>query len=610
LIVARGGRIGRTWLGAVLALAMALALAPSAAADSMLVQPDGKIVLTGRVSPSFAAMARLDPNGSLDPSFGQGGFVIDRRLPPLTALALQADGRIVGGGVGGYQLARYLPDGAPDPEFAAGGVGGTADPGQVGFLYSDYGPNAIVLRPDGTIVVGGTQEEGQWSSPQALVRTYDGNGSLLETIGRVPQLGGEATFESHLGGLVAQPDGSVIAAGSTYVFGNSERGSRMLLARFVPGSGTEYDPSFGGGAGLVRLPFVTKGSFSTVGRAIVASGGKLLVAGGTGGTLLLARFGLDGALDTSFGTGGFAAPPIVGPGVPASLSDDWGARSWAAGVAVLDDGGIVLGGGTSQWSQWAVAKSVGIHCTDCPQPLVARFDAEGHLDPRFGNGGVLHLVRPDGSTLLGAVEQVAALPGGKVLLKGSTGAESALEAPFVARLNADGSYDASFGDRGLSIVGFPCSGWDQAQLRGEGCTPAAQASLRIADRRRGRPTLVLRVRPSFDWAGVGSVELGLPGDLRPRPNFESRLRVVAVGDHGAKAKVRNYATQSGRPGGRLVFDHLGKARALRARFLPGSLQAVGGLRRFRQRDFRVTAQFVHGTQGEYAGRQTVLLRPH
>jgi hypothetical protein len=96
--------------------------------DSMVVRPDGKIVLTGETWPNFAALARLEPDGSLDSGFGEGGFVVDRRLPVLTALAAQPDGRIVAVGVGGYQLSRYLSSGRPIPSSPAAASAGRSIP--------------------------------------------------------------------------------------------------------------------------------------------------------------------------------------------------------------------------------------------------------------------------------------------------------------------------------------------------------------------------------------------------------------------------------------------------------------------------------------------------
>jgi uncharacterized delta-60 repeat protein len=450
--------VGRSWGAAVACFLVGLVWAVGMAkADSMAVQPDGKIILTGQTWPSFAAMARLNPDGSPDEGFGDGGFVVDRRLPPLSALALQPDGRIVAGAVGGYQLARYLTNGAPDPGFADGGAGGSVDPRQPGSFGASVGPSEIVLRPDGDIVVAGTQEEevGRWQAPLGIVRRYDGNGSFLETVGSVSPPPGVFGFESRLDGLLERTDGSLVGAGS-YYSAASKKGSQALLARFVPGSGTSYDASFGAGAGLVLPDFPTGEYSDAAAREIVAVDGGLLVAGRAARTLLLARFDQDGVLDPAFGDGGFVNPPVAGAGTTPSYVSTAVVGSWANGLAVAPDGDIVLGAGTAAWSRWELNKMIGPFCVECPQPLLARFDSSGRLDPAFGEGGLRRLLRPDGGVLEGEIEDVASLADGKLLVKGLVrGAGLAFRTPFLARLNPDGSYDPSFGSGAGRSPPFP-----------------------------------------------------------------------------------------------------------------------------------------------------------
>ncbi|MGH2732265.1 MAG: delta-60 repeat domain-containing protein, partial [Actinomycetota bacterium] len=97
------------------------------AARSIALQPDGRIVAAGEsfngVDRDFA-LARYNPDGSLDPTFGGDGIVTtavgvgDDRV---FALALQPDGRIVAAGESfngvdrDFALARYNPDGSLDP---------------------------------------------------------------------------------------------------------------------------------------------------------------------------------------------------------------------------------------------------------------------------------------------------------------------------------------------------------------------------------------------------------------------------------------------------------------------------------------------------------------
>jgi uncharacterized delta-60 repeat protein len=541
----------------VTALAM-LATGVPAAAASLVVQPDGKIVLAGKTWPEFGALARLNPDGSLDPSFGQGGFAIDQRAPSFAVLALQPDGRIVGAGGPGTILARYLPEGAPDLGFASGGLGGTYEPGQ----FSSPGPSALLVRPDGSLVVAkNTSLLG--GGAEAWIGRYDAAGNLVETVGHVPPLGGPADA-SRLNDLVEGPDGSLFGVGSTYETAKLQ--ALPLLARFVPGSGTNFDHGFASGAGLARPAVPSKAYFSPGFGAVAWDEGKLLAAGTTAGTLLLARFDPDGNLDPGFGEGGYVAPPIVGPGAGASIGAIEEASSGAGALAAMPDGDVVLGGGTSQWSNWAYMKNFGVRCSDCPQPLLARFDGNGKLDPSFGSGGILRLLKPDGSTFIGDVQQVTALDDGKILVNGFYGK------PFVARLNPDGSYDPSFGEGGLVTLRFPCSDQSLPELRQAGCHPSALLKLSLRGLRRGRPALSLRVAPNLPWAAIGGVNVILPRGVRLTKKFKSRLRIVPVGasERGAEVEV----TKPKRKGGRteLFFTGFGEAKELRVKLKGGSLR--------------------------------------
>jgi uncharacterized delta-60 repeat protein len=587
---------------AIAAALAALAAAGPAAADSMVVQPDGKIVLTGEDWPGVAALARLDPDGSPDAGFGEGGFVLDRRLPPVTALALQPDGRIIAGGVGGFQLARYLPNGAVDPSFAGGGVGGTVDPRQVSFLYEDYRPDTILVRPDGAIVVGGTQEEQVRGSmmPQAVVRRYDSNGGFLETVGH---LAGEEFVESHLNGLAEQADGSLVGAGWTWSTAPGE-GEQVMLARFLPGSGTAYDPSFGNGAGLVRLPRGEPSYYPIGAWDVVVDDGGLLAAGESEGAPFLARFSADGVLDPAFGAGaGFVRPAISGTSEIPSFSYLSHAGSWANDIAVAADDDIVLGGGTSQWSSWQMIKNVGPVCARCPQPLLVRFDSAGRPDPSFGNGGVLRLLRPDGGILEGEVEEVVALADGKLLVKG-TGpvVRAGVRAPFLARLNADGSYDPGFGNGGWTTPGFPCLKRSAARLRREGCLPSVRVKLRVTGLREGRPGLSLQVRPREGWARIRRVVVRLPQRMRPVRGFRKRARVVAVDGASERGRVHARKGRNGNLVGPLTFERLGSAREMRASLPVGSLEFPGGVPRNRKLAFELQLELIEEGGFDRPGR--------
>ena len=135
-------------------------------ANAILVQPDGRIVVAGGTTLSRYdfAIARLDPDGNLDQGFGHDGMVttdFNGGFDQIRALVLQPDGRIVAAGYGGpahrlpndnhFALARYEPNGALDRSFGQSGraMAVIDDP-----IYSDFA-RALALQPDGRLVAAG-----------------------------------------------------------------------------------------------------------------------------------------------------------------------------------------------------------------------------------------------------------------------------------------------------------------------------------------------------------------------------------------------------------------------------------------------------------------------
>ncbi len=107
----------------------------------MAVQEDGKIVVAGRNYDNLGdfAVLRLERDGKLDTSFGEGGKVsveIGEGADVGRAVAIQKDGKIVvarfdrlgatdATGVD-FGLIRLLPDGSLDEDFGEGGKVGTS----------------------------------------------------------------------------------------------------------------------------------------------------------------------------------------------------------------------------------------------------------------------------------------------------------------------------------------------------------------------------------------------------------------------------------------------------------------------------------------------------
>ncbi len=216
--------------------------------NGMALQSDGKIVAAGFVAVRdsvFVALGRYSQDGSLDSSFnesgvdsipgtlcmslGKGALQDDR----ANAIAIQPDGKIVIAGSSyalGYKtcaLARYMPDGKLDNSLYD--VAHSRVHGVVLTVFGsgerECGANALVIQPDGKIVVGGYSDSNNFArkSRFALARydqcglldqSFGGNG--LATIpGTVITSFGSQENGGHVNALVLQADGKIVAGGST-----------------------------------------------------------------------------------------------------------------------------------------------------------------------------------------------------------------------------------------------------------------------------------------------------------------------------------------------------------------------------------------------------------
>src|SRR6266571_162320 len=147
-------------------------------ASSAALQSDGKIVVAGASTHELTfqdfAMARYNPDGSLDASFGNGGkaelsFFNNADVDFITGVALQPDGKIVVAGTTAtatrdFGLARYNADGRLDLTFGVNGKVVT----DVGNAHNNA--FAVALQPDGRIVIAGQVQPNSSSSDFALAR--------------------------------------------------------------------------------------------------------------------------------------------------------------------------------------------------------------------------------------------------------------------------------------------------------------------------------------------------------------------------------------------------------------------------------------------------------
>ncbi len=205
--------------------------------------------------------------------------------------------------------------------------------------------------------------------------------------------------------------------------------------RGAPG---EVDAHFGGGA------LVTPGGLTDdyVRGVAVQAGGKVLVAGfgvfsaARGTDFMLVRYLRDGGLDPSFGTRGKVATAF----------DNGGRSDEAQAVAVQPDGKILVAGSSDQ----------GAGGYDF---ALARYHPDGTLDASFGRGG---RVTTDFSRGADKAHALLLQADGRIVLagnsaQGGTGSDFAL-----ARYQADGRLDASFGDGGKVVTAIGSDGAREA----------------------------------------------------------------------------------------------------------------------------------------------------
>jgi uncharacterized delta-60 repeat protein len=581
-------------LAAIAAALLALLVAvPVAAAKTMVVQPDGKVVLGGSVFPRFAGLVRYDANGVLDPSFGAGGVAIERRLGALNAIAVQPDGRILfaasrfgsstfpgraGASVPGAMLGRLLPDGTPDEGFGDSGLAvSPVEP------VEGAQPNAIVVRPDGSILLATTHCCFKYIPPGfANVEQFSTTGSFAGALSTLvdDSNGGRGFRDYSLSDLFPSTGGSLIGVGRGPVTDSTNGETGILTTRFQAGAPKGFDPTFGGDGGLVIGP----PGFAT---AAAEGQGKIVVAGFTDPAAganehgILLRYDADGAPDSGFAAAGRFDLALANS-IVSRLNE----------VAVEPDGSVVAVGYTYS----GLNRKFGYGpCESCSQAVVVKLTPTGTLDPTFGEGGIVRLGGTAGVPAMEA-NDLAILGDGRILVSGAT--EDEFPSFVLARLTPNGSLDPSFGQGGVAVTSV-CPGNERQRIR-QRCYPKLSVSLRVRRLHGRHPVLRLRVEPSLPWAGITGVRLILPRALRLHPR-----RIERDGGLHTHVAGRPEAEPVVHPVG-VNFTTLGGAASVSVKLANGAFGAVRKLGPHGRLAFRVNVRFDVSPYPE----QTVVVRRH
>jgi uncharacterized delta-60 repeat protein len=219
---------------------LTMSVGKQAGATSVVVQPDGKIVVAGyayRISTPSAydidfVVTRHRPHGRLDEGFGEGGIkLIDLSgtLEVAADVGLQPDGKIVIAGESGEHevanatssstLIRLDTDGTLDPTFSGDG-----------WVKNDFGTavaaaSGMELRGDGAIVTTG--RAGNEAGGHLVVARYTPDGTRDATFGTNGHVITEVARTGY--DVALQLDGNIVVTGRPVKF------ERFFLARFLGG---------------------------------------------------------------------------------------------------------------------------------------------------------------------------------------------------------------------------------------------------------------------------------------------------------------------------------------------------------------------------------------
>ncbi|HEY7115220.1 MAG TPA: PKD domain-containing protein [Tepidisphaeraceae bacterium] len=250
-------------------------------ASSVAVQADGKIVATGTATIAFNAnfaLVRLNADGTLDAGFGaahNGKIAIEwsGAYAESTSVAVQSDGRILAAGYASSYatgsadaaVVRFNTDGSLDATFGSGGFD------LVDFTGADDIARAIAVGADGKILLAGYSSDhtGQYDF---VVARLNPDGSVDDT------LGGSGVILTDFAGtndqayaLAVHADGKIVLVGSTEVNGQLD----FAVARFNPDG--SLDTTFGPAhTGQVTLDM---GMDDTASGVLVGADDSILVVG-------------------------------------------------------------------------------------------------------------------------------------------------------------------------------------------------------------------------------------------------------------------------------------------------------------------------------------------
>lgn len=328
-----------------------------------------------------------------------------------------------------FLLARYRANGRLDERFGSDGLVSTD------FGFAEDFVEAIAVQPNGRILAAGTSCSTRRSSPtcRGSVARYLPDGTLDRSFGT----GGRLTLEelTSIGAIAVDREDRILLAGSA-------------LARLRPDG--ELDPSFGNGGVVEGAAFL----LSDAGEIVVQRDGRVLALGWSCGgidgrqlTYAVVRYTREGAIDSTFGWLG-------------AVDVDY-----EEALALQRDGRMVVAGTTCLQTGQKIACGVGMR----------RIKKDGAPDRSFGRRRSGETAGPflEGGDIF--AESLALHPDGKLTVAGTACAAGASCRIFLARYLGNGRLDATFGSNG-TILGREDAQFDALAIQEDGNAIIADSS--------------------------------------------------------------------------------------------------------------------------------------
>ncbi len=448
--------------------------------SSQIIQPDGKILLSGAIQNSsvyYAFITRLNTDGSLDTSFNTVGKTINESIYIFNKIMLQSDGKIVVGGSknNDVALARYNSNGTLDTTFDTDGMvytnvtatsnrslvdldlqadgkivvvsefnsgsqdfrvlryttSGSLDTsfGNNGSITTDIGnsefPTSIIIQSDNKILVGGTTRNQSLSTENGFIARYTSTGLLDNSFNsngkRIYSFTG-VSFDK-ISNLAIQTDGKILFYNKVYISSTP----KIILVRL--NSNSSYDTTFDNdGIAIATSPsnftnYDNKLRIQPDGKYTIFTAIQTIINNVSNNDILGLRFNSNGTLDTSFDSDGILTLSYF------SLNDSFGDFSCIGNS-------IILSGNTQQTAlQGKIA--------------VSKLTSTASFDTTFDTDGKLFFTFPYGAGDFAFTSEIQS--DGKILVGGRSYYNDK-DYYSIARYNPNGAIDTTFGTNGLVII--------------------------------------------------------------------------------------------------------------------------------------------------------------